>query len=82
MLDRLAITLPQWQERSPADLGVMLVELMAYAADHLSYYQDAIATEAYLGTARKRVSVRRHARLLDYLMNDGCNARVWVVFYR
>ena len=80
MLDRLAITLPQWQERNPADLGVMLVELMAYAADHLSYYQDAIATEAYLGTARKRVSVRRHVRPLDYLMNDGCNARVWVAF--
>jgi hypothetical protein len=46
--------------------------------DYLSYYQDAIATEAYLGTARQRVSVRRHARLLDYAMHDGCNARVWV----
>ena len=80
MLDRLALTMPQWVERSPADLGVMLVELMAYAADHLSYYQDAVATEAYLGTARKRVSIRRHARLLDYLMNDGCNARAWIVF--
>ena len=46
--------------------------------DYLSYYQDATATEAYLGTARQRVSVRRHARLLDYAMHDGCNARVWV----
>ncbi|MGI0493686.1 putative baseplate assembly protein [Alkalinema pantanalense CENA528] len=79
MLDRLAVTLPQWQERSPADVGVMLVELMAYAADYLSYYQDAVATEAYLGTARRRVSVRRHARLLDYFMHDGCNARAWIV---
>src|SRR5215216_3817691 len=41
-------------------------------------YQAAVATEAYLGTARKRVSVRRHARLLDYPMHDGCNARAWV----
>lgn len=79
MLDRLAITAPQWRERNPSDLGVMLVELMAFAADHLSYYQDAIATEAYLGTARRRISVRRHARLLDYFMHDGCNARAWVV---
>ncbi len=79
MLDRLAVTMPQWQQRNPADLGIMLVEMMAYAADHLSYYQDAVATEAYLGTARKRVSIRRHARLLDYLMHDGCNARAWVV---
>ena len=78
MLDRLAVIMPDWRERNPADGGIVLVELLAYAADHLSYYQDAVATEAYLGTARKRVSVRRHARLLDYPMHDGCNARVWV----
>lgn len=78
MLDRLAVTIPKWQERNPADLGIMLVEILAHAADYLSYYQDAVATEAYLGTARKRVSVRRHARLLDYVMDDGCNARAWV----
>ncbi len=78
MLDRLTVTMPKWRERNPADLGVMLVELLAYAGDRLSYYQDAVATEAYLGTARKRVSIRRHARLLDYLMHDGCNARAWV----
>ncbi|HEX8928764.1 MAG TPA: putative baseplate assembly protein, partial [Actinomycetota bacterium] len=68
MLDRLATTLPGWTERNPADLQVALVELLAYAADRLSYFQDAVATEAYLGTARRRVSVRRHARLLDYRM--------------
>ena len=66
MLDRLALLMPDWRERNPADLGVALVELLAYVGDHLSYYQDAVATEAYLGTARRRVSVRRHARLLDY----------------
>ena len=66
MLDRLAALAPDWTERNPADLGVALVELLAYVGDQLSYYQDAVATEAYLGTARRRVSVRRHARLLDY----------------
>ncbi|MBS1912847.1 MAG: putative baseplate assembly protein [Bacteroidetes bacterium] len=78
MLDRLSITLPDWPERSPADIEVALVELLAYAADYLSYYQDAVGTEAYLGTARKRVSIRRHARLLDYAMHDGRNSRAWV----
>ncbi|VVB95196.1 Uncharacterised protein [uncultured archaeon] len=78
MLDRLAIIMPDWKERNIADVGITLVELLAYAADHLSYYQDAVASEAYLGTARKRISVRRHARLLDYPMHDGCNARAWV----
>ncbi|HKD99383.1 MAG TPA: putative baseplate assembly protein, partial [Planctomycetota bacterium] len=55
-----------------------LVELLAYVGDYLSYRQESVATEAYLGTARKRISVRRHARLVDYPMHDGCNARVWV----
>jgi hypothetical protein len=80
MLDRMSLVLPGWSERNAADLGIALVELLAYTADHLSYRQDAVATEAYLGTARRRVSVRRHARLLDYPMHDGCNARAWVHF--
>ena len=78
MLDRLSVIMPDWRERNPADQQVALVELLAYAGDRLSYFQDATATEAYLGTARQRVSVRRHARLLDYAMHDGCNARAWV----
>jgi hypothetical protein len=78
MLDRLAVLTPGWQERSAADLGISLVELFAYVGDYLSYQQDAIATEAYLGTARRRVSVRRLARLVDYPMHNGRNARTWV----
>ena len=78
ILDRLSVTMPDWIERNPGDVGIALVEVLAYVADHLSYYQDAVATEAYLGTARKRMSVRRHARLLDYPMHDGSNSRVFI----
>lgn len=78
ILDRLALTMTDWQERHVPDLGVTLVELLAYVADHLSYYQDAVATEAYLDTARLRISVRRHVRLVDYRLHEGCNARAWV----
>jgi hypothetical protein len=80
LLDRMAVTMPGWTERNPADVGVVLVELLAYAGDQLSYYQDAVATEAYLGTARRRTSIRRHARLVDYFLHDGVNARTWVCF--
>lgn len=79
LLERLALSMPDWQERHVPDLGVTLVELLAYKADMLSYYQDAVATEAYLETARQRVSVRRHVRLLDYRLHEGCNARAWLV---
>jgi hypothetical protein len=78
MLERMSLLTPQWTERAAADVGVTLVELLAYVADELSYRQDAVATEAYLDTARSRVSLRRHARLVDYRMHDGCNARAWV----
>jgi hypothetical protein len=78
ILDRLALTMPDWRERHIPDVGIMLIELLAYVGDQLSYYQDAVATEAYLDTARQRISVRRHVRLVDYLMHEGCNARAWV----
>lgn len=78
MLARMRQLLPEWRERNPADLGVTLVEMLAYTADRLSYAQDAAATESYLATARQRPSVRRHARLVDYTMHDGASARVFV----
>ena len=78
LLDRLSVTIPDWTERKVPDMGIALVEVLAYLGDHLSYYQDAVGTEAYLGTARRRISVRRHARLLDYQLSEGDNTRAFV----
>jgi hypothetical protein len=78
LLDRMAQLVPDWAQSSVADTGIAVAEVIAYAADQLSYQQDAIATEAYLGTARQRISLRRHALLVDYPMHDGCNARTWL----
>lgn len=80
ILDLIAQRNPDWQEQNPADLGITLVELLAYAGDHLSYFQDAVANEAYLETARQRLSVRRHARLVDYVMHEGRNAWTYAHF--
>ncbi len=74
LLDLLPQLNPDFVERNPSDLGIALVELLAYEGDHLSYFQDAVANEAFLETARRRISVRRHARLIDYRMHDGRNA--------
>jgi hypothetical protein len=71
---------PGWIERLPADLGIALVELFAYAGDYLSYYQDAAGTEGYLDTCLHRVSAARHARLIDYRMHHGRNAATFVHF--
>ena len=69
-----------WAMDHPADPMTTLMEVLAYAGDHLSFRQDAAGTESYLTTARRRLSLRRHARLRDYAVDDGCNARTALVF--
>jgi hypothetical protein len=57
---------PLWAERSEADFGVMLMEVLSALADELSYLQDRVAAEATIGTATQRLSLVRHVRLVDY----------------
>ncbi|WP_294539564.1 baseplate J/gp47 family protein [uncultured Rhodoblastus sp.] len=78
LFDRVATLAPGWTGGNPADIGVMILETLAYAGDYLSYRQDAVVTEAYLSTARLHASVKRHGRLVDYQMHSGHNARVFV----
>jgi hypothetical protein len=80
LLDRMSALLPGWSDRSSADPLVTLAELFAATGDRLAAWQDATAAEAYLTTARLRTSVRRHARLLDYRLHEGCSARTWLAF--
>lgn len=78
LLDYAARRNRAWGESSAADLGMALLELFAHEGDHLSYFQDAVANEAFLDTARQRVSAKRHAKLVDYDMHDGRNAWTFV----
>lgn len=78
LIDLIPALVSEWKERHEADLGMALAELLAYMGDNLSYYQDAVANEAYLETARQRISVRRHVRLIDYNMHDGVSARAFI----
>lgn len=60
---------------SAADPTITAIELFAHVGDLLHYRLDRVGTEAYLATARHRTSVRRHARLLDYLLAESVAAR-------
>jgi hypothetical protein len=81
MVDLISERNPEWQERLPADLGMTLVDLLAYAGDYLSYFQDAgPGTESYLDTCLHRISAARHARLIDYRMHNGRNAFTYLHF--
>jgi hypothetical protein len=61
-----ALRYPGWVERSEADLGVVLMEVLAAMADELSYYQDRALAESAIQTVTQRLSAVRHARLVDY----------------
>lgn len=78
LLEYSAVAYPGWVERSEADLGMTLLELLAATGDDLSYLQDRIAAEATLATATQRRSVVRHARLVDYEPRPATSARVLV----
>lgn len=56
--------------------GVMLIDMVAWAAETLSFYIDRQASESYLSTARLRRSVNRLARQVGYKMSPAVSATV------
>lgn len=69
---------PGWRATSEADLDQVLIDLFSAAADELSDFQDRTVQEGYIGTARRRVSLARHARLMDYNIHQGNQASTLV----
>jgi hypothetical protein len=80
LLDFVTTRFPPWTERSEADIGIALLELFAATGDNLSYLQDRVANEAFLGTATQRRSVADHLALIGYEMDEGASAHTWLQF--
>jgi hypothetical protein len=57
-----------------SSLGIMLVDIIAFGLDSLSFYLDRRATDLYLDTARTRKSVSRLTRQLGYKMRASIAA--------
>ncbi|OPY74167.1 MAG: Baseplate J-like protein [Syntrophorhabdus sp. PtaU1.Bin002] len=67
--------LPNWKDyTSEADFGNVLLQLFAHMGDILSYYQDRIANESFLGTARTRQSIIHHLKLIGYRLATAAPA--------
>lgn len=81
LIDLIPAKMPEWTDRSEGDFGLALIELFAYMADILSYYQDRVANEAFLSTAQERRSVIEHLKLIGYEMAPAAaaSARLSVV---
>lgn len=78
MIGAMMERVPGWEATSEADLDMVLADLFSAAADELSDYQDRVMNEAYLTSARKRVSLARHSRLMDYHIHQGSQASTWL----
>lgn len=67
--------LPEWTDyESEADFGNVLLQLFAHMGDILSYYQDRVANESFLGTAQDRRSIIHHLRLIGYRLSTAAPA--------
>jgi len=56
-----------WRGRHPEDFGMMLLEMWAYVCDLTSFYDDVLAHESYVCTARRRESLRKLVAPLGYI---------------
>jgi hypothetical protein len=75
MCARIPEKLPEWRSfTNEADFGRVLLELFAHMGDILSYYQDRVANESFLATARTRRSVVEHLRLIGYELGTAAPA--------
>lgn len=59
-----------------SSLGIMLVDIMSFGLDSLSFYIDRRASDLYLSTARTRKAVARLTRQLGYKMRAAVASSV------
>lgn len=82
MRDLIPTKLPEWKEfASEADFGNVLLQLFAHIGDILSYYQDRIANESFLGTAQTRRSIIQHLRLIGYRLATAAPSSTILTLY-
>lgn len=78
LMDFASQRYPDWHDRVEADIGMMILELVAAMGDEFAYAQDRISREAQFDTASQRRSLRHLARLVDYEIDNGAGAHAWI----
>ena len=69
-------TIQVWRPGAQGDLAVQMVEWWAYLSDIVTFYNERIATQAYLGTADLPESVNRLIQILGYRPRPGLGSSV------
>jgi hypothetical protein len=66
--------------RDTDDFSIALIDGWACTLEVLSFYQDRLANEAFLGTALERRSIVELGRLIGYQPDPGVSAETDIVF--
>jgi len=66
--------------RTNDDPTIALLDAWAVTADVLTFYQERIANEGFLGTATERRSVLELARAIGYELGPGVSATTYIAF--
>lgn len=74
------ISLDQLTTRASDDPAIALMDAVAVVADVLTFYQERIINEGYMGTATERRSVLELARMIGYELNPGVAASTLLAF--
>ncbi|HEX2680084.1 MAG TPA: hypothetical protein VHQ03_02195 [Candidatus Dormibacteraeota bacterium] len=69
-----------WTARPDDDYGMALLDLWAYVADVLTFYQERTANESFMRTAELPESLRRLAAQLGYQPAPGSAAAAFIAF--
>lgn len=72
--------MPEYTDFSQSDAGIVILELLAHGLDLLSYYNDVVANEVFLPTARERESVIKRAGAMGYTLGNATSAKFNQVF--
>jgi len=66
--------------RNDDDFSIALLDSWATVADVLTFYQERIANESYLRTAREQLSLLHLARQISYELRSGVAANTYLAF--
>ncbi|MBD1823626.1 putative baseplate assembly protein [Cyanobacteria bacterium FACHB-DQ100] len=80
LLAHLPELLPRLKTRDPEDSAIALLDAWAVVSDVLTFYQERLANEGFLGTATERQSMIELARLVGYELKPGVAASTQIAF--
>ncbi|MGH9908969.1 MAG: putative baseplate assembly protein, partial [Pyrinomonadaceae bacterium] len=79
-LSGAALQLRALRTRETNDFSIALLDGWATVGDVLTFYQERIANEGYLRTARERRSILELARLVGYTLRPGVAASTYFAY--